>query len=269
MKSISRRTFLKRSLLGLLVLALADAFWFETNFIEWKRHVMSFTGKGIRALQISDLHLQNVGRLHNNMLKKINDHPPDLLLLTGDVIDKAANLDALEVFLKGLDFSIPKFAILGNWEYWGKVDIQKLRTLYSQYNCQLLVNENSTISIDGTSISIVGVDDYVGGFADFEKAMNGVAQSDCCLVLNHCPAYRDTIAQSTSSSQIDLMLSGHTHGGQVSIWGWAPVRPPGSGRYVKGWYKANGPLTYVSKGVGTSLLPIRFGARAEIAEFVL
>ena len=65
------------------------------------------------------------------------------------------------------------------------------------------------------------------------------------------------------------MLSGHTHGGQVAIAGWAPVRPPGSGRYVRGWYDdGDGPPMYVSRGIGTvAMLPLRFGAVPEVTFF--
>jgi predicted MPP superfamily phosphohydrolase len=64
-----------------------------------------------------------------------------------------------------------------------------------------------------------------------------------------------------------LILSGHTHGGQVCLGGWAPVLPRGSGRYVAGWYTDGAIPLYVSRGLGTTMLPIRFGAVPEIAYF--
>jgi len=66
---------------------------------------------------------------------------------------------------------------------------------------------------------------------------------------------------------IDLILSGHTHGGQVKLLGFIPYLPQGSGKYVSGWYLDQHKQLYVSKGIGTSILPIRFGARAEISIF--
>lgn len=69
---------------------------------------------------------------------------------------------------------------------------------------------------------------------------------------------------------VDLVLSGHMHGGQVRLLGWAPMRPPGSGDYVAGWYRGPGaPPMYVCRGVGTSVLPVRIGARPEVAFFTL
>ena len=65
------------------------------------------------------------------------------------------------------------------------------------------------------------------------------------------------------------MLSGHTHGGQITFLGIVPFKPQGSGRYLKGWYKDSDPKMYISKGIGTSVLPIRLGARAEMVEMAL
>lgn len=269
MSKISRKTFLKRSALGLLALALIDALWIERYFVEWKKHTLSWTDKGIRAVQISDLHLQKIGSLHRNLLQKIEKKAPDVLFITGDAIDKASKLKVLESFLQELPTDLPKFAILGNWEYWGKVDIPQLKTLYQRYNCQLLVNEHVQIRLKDTLFTVVGLDDYLGGEGNWQKASEDLPPADYCLVLNHCPAYREQMALEAQSGSIDLVLSGHTHGGQLNLLGWAPFRPPGSGRYIKGWYQDQGPLTYVSKGIGTSVLPLRLGARAEVTEFVL
>ncbi|NBC01413.1 MAG: hypothetical protein GVY15_11225 [Bacteroidetes bacterium] len=67
--------------------------------------------------------------------------------------------------------------------------------------------------------------------------------------------------------QPQAVLSGHTHGGQVQVLGWAPVRPPGSGRYVSGWYKESEPHLFVSRGIGTSVFPVRLGASPELPLF--
>jgi predicted MPP superfamily phosphohydrolase len=71
----------------------------------------------------------------------------------------------------------------------------------------------------------------------------------------------------TGLLSIDYVFSGHSHGGQLNIFGYIPNLPPGVGNYIKGWYKDKSPELYVSKGIGTSILPIRLGARAEIAVF--
>lgn len=142
----------------------------------------------------------------------------------------------------------------------------KLQDIYSKNNCELLINENRTIIIKNREISIVGVDDYVGGNADFVKAVKNLKQTETNIVLSHCPEHRDIIAKQKSNLNIDLVLSGHTHGGQITFFGFVPFKPQGSGKYLKGWYKESDPKMYISKGIGTSILPIRFGARAEMVE---
>ena len=93
----------------------------------------------------------------------------------------------------------------------------------------------------------------------------------------HCPEYRDhieseinrinSIRAADQRLNIRYVFSGHSHGGQVNILGFAPVLPPGVGKYVRGWFNDKTPMLYVSKGIGTSTFPVRFGARAEIALF--
>jgi predicted MPP superfamily phosphohydrolase len=100
--------------------------------------------------------------------------------------------------------------------------------------------------------------------------MKEYVKSDHHIILNHCPQYSDYISRHLEQDiKVDFILSGHTHGGQINIFGFVPFLPQGSGEYIKGWYNDNKPKLYVSKGVGTSIFPARFGARAEIAIFNL
>lgn len=161
-------------------------------------------------------------------------------------------------------------AILGNWEYWGKIDLAALNRIYADNNCKLLINQSVQYAIKHKTISITGVDDYLGGNADIETAIKGYQKSDHHIILNHCPQYSDRISALLSPEvNVDFILSGHTHGGQINIFGFIPFLPQGSGKYIKGWYNDNAHPLYVSKGIGTSMLPARFGARAEIAIFNL
>jgi hypothetical protein len=120
------------------------------------------------------------------------------------------------------------------------------------------------------------VDDLTGA-PDLRAALRGAEDARVRILLAHSPAFRDTVAahgqragarEPVDVGAITLMLSGHTHGGQVALGGWAPLVPPGSGRYVRGWFgDAGAPPLYVSRGIGTSVLPIRFGSRPELAVF--
>ncbi|QNK64991.1 metallophosphoesterase [Pedobacter sp. PAMC26386] len=270
---LTRRKFVKIGVGTSALLLVSDAFWFEKAFIETNEfHLNKKPGHtpGIKVIQVSDLHLKSITGSLKTLADKISDSNPDLIFLTGDAIDDAGKLNVLGAFLKLLGTKIKKVAILGNWEYWSKVDLNALNSLYKSYNCDLLINEANQYTFREKTILVTGVDDYVGGKSDITSALTQFKPSDYHVILNHCPEYSDVMASSLDkSNQADLILSGHTHGGQINILGIAPFLPQGSGQYINGWYEVGETKMYVSKGIGTSMFPIRFGSRAEIAVFHL
>lgn len=266
---MTRRKFIIGGL-GLITTAVAlDAFWYEKFFIEVNEHFIgeaTVSTKNIKLLQISDLHLRTLRQTHIDLVREINAIKPDLILFTGDIIDRNKNLDKLDDFLSLFDPSIQKTAILGNWECWHVHPLELLK-VYDKHNCELIVNHSYKYNFGNTSISISGMDDLVGGRPDFNMAMQSYTPAKYHVVMTHCPLHRDTIQEQMNDIPIDLVLSGHTHGGQVNIFGFAPARPRGSGKYVSGWYKESIPHLYVSRGIGTSAFPVRFGSRAEVSIF--
>lgn len=269
----TRRKFIQSGLLITTGAVLTDTFWLEKFFIETKEFYIGKSTKdtaNIKLVQVSDLHLQSVNYQLKQLANHLNKLQPDLILITGDAIDKADNISVLKDFLKLIDKKIRKTAVLGNWEYWGGIDLNKLSEVYTEHNCMLLINQTQQYTCNNKTISITGVDDYVGGNADFDIAVKEYKQSDYHIVLNHCPQYSDDILTKLNEDmKVDFILSGHTHGGQINLFGFIPFLPQGSGDYVKGWYDFKATKLYVSKGIGTSILPARFGARAEIAIFNL
>ncbi|HEY0030838.1 MAG TPA: metallophosphoesterase [Bacteroidia bacterium] len=270
---ISRRKFIKTGLLVTTGVVLVDSFWIETFFIDTNEFYIGSATKdttNIKVVQISDLHLQSINYQLTQLAKNLNKLKPDLILITGDAIDNAKNISLLNDFLKLISIDIKKVAILGNWEYWGSINLKELDRIYKDNNCTLLINQSVQYTFHNKTISITGLDDYVGGNADLATALKEYKKSDYHLILNHCPQYSDQIAETINKDiNVDFILSGHTHGGQINIFGFIPFLPQGCGKYIKGWYNDNNPKMYVSKGIGTSILPARFGARAEIALFYL
>ena len=267
MKKLTRRKFIKTGIAATVGFVLLDSLWFEKYVIEWNYFDLSKSESNkIKIIQISDLHLNQLRSFHQSIADKINSVQPNLVLITGDSVDQSEKLEQLNSFLQLIDLSIKKFAITGNWEYWGHVDLEKLRNVYAKNNCELLINEHRTLSIKNRQISIIGLDDLIGGQPDFPKAVENLQHTDTNIVLAHCPEHRDIMTRQKGNLTIDVVLSGHTHGGQITFLGFVPFKPQGSGRYLKGWYRDAEPPMYISKGIGTSVLPIRFGARAEIVE---
>ena len=277
---MNRRRFLgAAAALGAAALGV-DAAWWEPRSLDVTHHRLPLPpGRPpLRFVQISDLHLRGVGALHRRVAAETARARPDFALLTGDSVDRRGALPALDAFLALLDPRLPKYAVLGNWEHWSGVDLRALASVYERHNARLLVNESAVHPHPSGPVAITGLDDLVGA-PDLRAAVRGVEPAPVRLLLAHSPAYRDAVAAHAHSAGavpaepvdvagITLMLSGHTHGGQVTVGGWAPLVPPGSGRYVRGWFRGDGaPPLYVSRGIGTSVLPIRFGATPELAVF--
>lgn len=236
--------------------------------------------------QITDLHIHHVGRVHRAIAARLAEIRPHLIVFTGDSVDDAADVGVFAQFLALLDTRTPKYAILGNWEHWGGVDLPGLSELYARHNGRLLVNETAVHAHHGRRLGITGLDDMVGGTPELRRALTGAEPADARLLLAHSPGYRDrlhtyaaevTVAgarvsagDQAQAAEFQAMLSGHTHGGQVALFGFAPLLPEGSAGYVRGWFRGDGKVPlYVSRGIGESVLPVRLGSVPELAIFTM
>lgn len=270
--TFNRRNFIGRLFVGVIGLIVLDAYWLEPYFIEWTEFDLSEgnTDK-IKAVHLTDMHIRSSGAYHRTLAKRINKERPDLILITGDTINHNDYFPFLIKFLEMVDIKIPKIAIIGNTEYSGKIDFMRLQQVYEKYNGTLLINQSQIFRTRNRQINVVGLDDYVHGNPDYVLATENIDRSLPVIVLNHCPAYREQIDLLGRELDIrtKLILAGHTHGGQITFFGKPFYTPYGSGNYVKGWYPNEYSKMYVSKGVGTTILPIRFGCRAEASIFYL
>ena len=257
--------------LGLLILY---TFIIEPNRFVVTRHQLKqqFTSKNssFKVVQISDLHLKQFNSRAQRIAEQVNKLKPNVVLFTGDSIDKVEQLDGFERFLSLLNKQTAKYAIMGNWEYWAGVDLKRLIKIYANHNCRLLINESILHNHSDRSILITGLDDLVGK-PDLIKSLQGFPPQPNHLLLAHSPAYRDLFSSDELAKirqyKPQYMLSGHTHGGQLSLFGFTPIRPNGSGRYVSGWYRDGAIAMYVSRGLGVSVLPVRIGVVPEISYF--
>ena len=220
-----------------------------------------------RIVQISDLHLRSFSDREVRLTQTIRDLKPGAVVFTGDIIDRAENLALLESFLAALG-PMPRIAVLGNWEHWSTVDLQRLRKIYEATpNSSLLVNQRATLALNGREFEFIGLDDFTAGKPD-TRLLRSQTSSVVRVVLQHSPGLYEE-PELPVAPQNQICLSGHTHGGQVTLFGRPFWTPRGSGRFVAGWYETPSCRLYVSRGVGMSILPIRFGARPEVAVFEL
>lgn len=237
--------------------------------IETKEIATSFDG--LKIIHFSDLHYLRV--VNKNTLEKIvneiNLINPDITIFTGDLIDKDFKLsddekENLIYYLKEIKSKYGKYAIIGNHDY--VRDEDELTNIYKDSDFNLLQNSYDIIyGNDGDKLFIGGTDTYSYDKADIDEVMKYFDNNediDYKIILVHEPDYIDTITQ---SYDINLVLSGHSHNGQVNI---SLVKklflPYGSKKYYKNYYKVNNTDLYVSSGIGESRINFRLFNRPSI-----
>ncbi len=253
-----RRKLLAAALaVGVATAALAiDAFVIEPNWIEVTEHRVALAGAPrIRVVHLTDLHMSQMGWRERRALDIVAEANADVVVVTGDLIDSDGRYDVVEEFLGKLSAPLGVFVIEGNWEHW--VPCDDFAALCERAGVTYLHNAAKRPHPD---LWLGGFDDWMAGEPD-GTPLTTAPDDACRLALFHSPQWFDETA-----GQYALALSGHTHGGQVQLpFVGALWLPRGSGRYVEGWYERSGSKMYVSRGVGMSIIPVRFLCRPEIA----
>jgi predicted MPP superfamily phosphohydrolase len=220
----------------------------------------------IRVALLTDMHAPHFWFALEELAGAVAAFDPHLVVVAGDAFNRRGD-EALVRAYEQLPARVGKFASLGNWEYQGDCDLVRLRREYERAGVRLLVNESATADVDGQRVHIVGLDDLLRGRPTLAPIRPAGPLPDRTLVVAHCPALFDAVVAAATPGDAPLVaLSGHTHGGQIAPFGRALVTPPGSGRYLKGWYGAPGGRhhLYVSRGLGNSDVPFRIGSRPEL-----
>lgn len=268
-----KKKYLKRFLVMIILFFLCIASC--TTQIELINYTIS-TGSSsskVIAVQLTDFHFKPKNYINaptNEKLKEIN---PDILLLTGDIVDNPDTLAEFDKFLDYWDFIPFKFAVLGNHEKGGRMgnpgDLEKLKDIYAKHNIILLVNDIYPLRIKGHYLLISGLDDYLFGDPQWHSEFIDIAAVN--LVLLHEPVLYNIIVDSIKSQnpRYCLVLAGHTHGGQIRFGKKPLYLPPGSGEYLDGLYHQKGIPLIVSKGLGTSSLYIRIGANPDLTVIII
>ncbi|TYQ24175.1 metallophosphoesterase [Pseudanabaena sp. UWO311] len=274
MRKIKKKRYILLFIITVLALLPIYAFSIEPNLFVVTHHRLNPEASSnhgiVKIVQISDLHLKKFNDRAQRIAEQVNKLQPDIVVFTGDSVDKAEQIDGYDRFLSLLDRQTAKYAILGNWEYKSRVDLERLTQIYAAYNCRLLVNESILYKQGDRNLLITGIDDLVSE-PNLTKSLQNINPNPNHLLLAHSPAYADVFSADElrilSEYKPQYMLTGHTHGGQLSFFGFAPILPPRSGNYVSGWYQTNSISIYVSRGLGVSVLPMRIGTIPEIAYF--
>lgn len=274
---------------------------FEAQWLRLRRLVLPQPGlpyalDGLKILHISDLHAGVPGPNElavSKLARLAADADPDLVLFTGDMTDKKRDLRPYLDLLREIESRYGKFAVLGNHDHGlRKTVMQDLvhrltgfsaypggegvssealketvalnRSLLSQADIHLLENECAVVDARGEKVQICGVDDFQYGYADMKGTASRVDTGiPLRVLLTHSP----DAAACVANGDYHLLLAGHTHGGQICLphptRGKILLSTSGS-TYGDGLYPVGDAVMYVTRGVGTTLLPLRLLSRPEI-----
>ena len=270
---VSRRQFLAAAAAGgaAALGVAAHAFGPAATTVGLTRHDAMVPGlpaalEGLRIAQLSDVHLPANRGAVRHALALLQSERPEVVLLTGDIVEHYSALDDLVDFARRARGTAGTYAVMGNWERSGGVQPVAARRAYEAAGVQFLCNETASLRVGSAWLGIAGLDDWVSGRPDVTETLGRVAHAEAVVWALHSPGFADLVPEGTPAS---LILGGHTHGGQIRLPLLPALRPYGSGRFLEGWYETPAAPLYVSRGVGTTNIRARFRCPAELPIFTL
>lgn len=218
--------------------------------------------RGFRILQLSDIHHSLFVPLDQvaAVVELANKLKPDLIALTGDFVTYSrSSIEPVAEILGGLRARAGVMAVLGNHDF--RVGADATEQALRRQRIQVLRNQHQSLQRRGSTLYLAGVDDYGYG-ADLGEAMCGIPEDAPTILLAHNPR----LVTAAACRGVALVLSGHTHGGQVNLpfLGTVYGRSPEQMRFKMGWDRLGVTQIYVSRGIGTIVLPLRWRCPAEM-----
>lgn len=246
----SRRRFIFASLLASPAVVAGDARWLEPQWVKTRRLRLSANPEH-RFVQFSDLHHKGDRAHTQSVVETINSLKPDFVCFTGDIIEEAKFLaEALEV-LSGI--KAPIYGVPGNHDYWSRAPFAEISKCFASTGGAWLVDETRIIA--GGKINLVGLA-HMGPKHALPLPRPGMKN----ILLIHYPAWAKAFDR-----KFDLMLAGHSHGGQVRIPFYGAIMLPFLvDQYDLGLFHTKAGPLYVNPGIGWFPYPIRFNCRPEI-----
>jgi hypothetical protein len=237
-----------------------EPYWIETKYITIESDQIPDQFDGKTIVFLSDIHAGSDFSQEriDSVVNQVNALNPDLILLGGDYIDgDSAYINSTFESLSKLKAPLGVYAVLGNKD----PQYLTLNTILKS-NITYIGNKGTWIEVNGSRIRLGGVGDYNNGAQIQNATTSVVTPQDFVILLSHNPDYFPKV----NKSKVDLVLSGHTHGGQITFFGlWAPVTHSDYGnKYRTGVITENSSTLIVSNGIGTTILPMRFFARPQI-----
>lgn len=217
-------------------------------------------GEAIKVVQFSDTHIGDFFSIKDlkKVVDKINEQEADLVLFTGDLMDNAAtyegSLEEIASILSEIKANSGKYAVFGNRDYGGGAE-RFYEELMTSAGFHVLLNEHETLTIKGTTLSLFGADDALIGYYDPVQTVQGIQDDHLNLLMLHEP----DLADDFNHEPIDLIVAGHSHGGQVYLPFIGPLITTSlAEKYVRGFYDVSDNMRlYVDTGIGNTKVPFR------------
>jgi predicted MPP superfamily phosphohydrolase len=231
--------------------------------------------RGLTIAQLSDFHYAEYTEAYfiKQVIERVNRLRPDVVAFTGDYItngfwherDMLRFTGECAEILTRVDCPI-RYAVLGNHDCAVKLYCDSIKDELEAHNIPVLENRSVPLERDGARLWFAGTGDALLGRMHLDQAVPAASADEPVILLAHEPDVLPQVAR----HNVDLMLSGHTHGGQVRIPFLPPMFLPGLGqRYVEGLFRLGRTQLYVNRGIGTVNLPFRFNCPPEITLITL
>ncbi len=261
----------------LAVLLLDSRFRLVTTEYELSYDNLPAAFDGFRIVQLSDLHMREYGEDNSRLIEKVSELQPDIIVLTGDFADKlhgnlGSQSQVLAPTFQGLAEIAPCYFVSGNHE-WASGDIENLRTVLKDCGIKYLHNEFVLLERDGDSIILAGVEDP-NGPADMlrPEELVDIINDNYPDKLSILLAHRNDYLKRYSDIDVDIIISGHAHGGIVRLpllGGVLGTEGDFFPKYDSGLYNEGGFDMVLSRGLGDSIPLVRFLNNPEIVSIVL
>ncbi|MBK5242813.1 metallophosphoesterase [Clostridium sp.] len=271
----------KRLFICLSVLIIMALFLYYQNnsigvtSIELELDSLPQSFDGFKIVQLSDLHSKMFGENQHELVSRVKEARPDIIFFTGDLVDskhyeEQPGLELMEQIVK----TAPVYYVTGNHEFWSG-RFSSLEKKLQELGVKILRNTRESVEKNGEKIDVIGVDDPAANSSqqnnddgefisnEIQKSLNGNEKQKFTILLSHRPELLSTYAD----FNLDLIFSGHAHGGQVRLPFIGGVIAPNQGivpKYTAGKYHLKNSVMIVSRGLGNSIIPQRIFNRPEV-----
>lgn len=269
---MNRRQFLKRILWGGAATALVGTYpLFIERYIITVNHYsipvpnLPHEFDGLRVIHLTDLHYGPLMPLEilAKVIQKTNELGKHIVVCTGDYVrgaDAARRLDGIWSVMAKLRAPKGVYTVLGNHDHWADTE-QSVRFLNKSGHINLRHN-SVPLTRDGKTLWFCGAGDLWEDHVNLDQVLKDVPDDACRIILAHNPDTADT----EYTTRVDLMISGHTHGGQIKIpFVGTPILPVKNKAYSSGFVRSQKTGVFISRGIGWAAVPLRFNCFPEIA----